>query len=110
MIFYVSCRPIKIENKMYSPKEHFKNCFVGLNVTFKLVANNLKTDGRWLYEINISDNYTQAERDTFKAVMLEGLQLFSVHEKTLASAETLAELLTDRAWTINGAVIEIVPL
>jgi hypothetical protein len=60
--------------------------FRGLPVTWKCIANGTTDDGRWLYEI---------ETDTIEhqEVILEGLQMWGVHLKTLTSAKELAEKL-----------------
>lgn len=107
MKFYVSIRPLRIENRLYSPKEHLKHNFKGLDIGFNLVAINQEIDGRWLYEITISDSYTEQEITDYKAVILEGLQVFGVHEKTLTSAKALAEILTDKTWDIVDDHIEV---
>lgn len=101
MIFYVSCRPIKIDNRLHTPKEHFKSSFTGINFTFKLVTFNRNIDGRFLYQITLSNEYTEQEKEEFKTVILEGLALFSGHEKSLQSAKELAERLSDQDWEIS---------
>ena len=108
MTFYVSVRGFPFGNKMVTPKELFKKCFVGINFTSKLIAENRNSDGRMLYEIEIDAGYTQQEKDDFKVMFLEALTMFSVHEKpTLQSAEELAELLTGVSWVQNGDKIEL---
>ena len=102
MTFYVSLRALQMGNKMVTPKEFFKKGFVGINFTSKMVAENRGSDGRLLYEIEIDAGYTQQEKDDYKAMFLEALTMFSVHEKTLQSAEDLAELLTGKDFSQSG--------
>lgn len=93
MVFYVSARPIKVDNRLISPKEQLKYGFMGMDITFKNIAQGISTDGRWLYEIECVDSVAQE-------VILEGLQAWSCHLKTLESAKTLAEILTSVSWEI----------
>lgn len=87
---------------LITPKEHFKTSFTGINFSFELVAFDRNVDGRFLYELNVSDEYTEEEKTNYKAVILEGLQLFSGHEKSLQSAKELAEKLTNKVWVISN--------
>lgn len=106
--FYVSCRPIQLNNVLYDPSSQLKEGFKGLDLEFKFLASNRSADGRYLFEIIIGKNsaYSNQECLDFKAIVLEGLQAWSVHEKSLQSAKELAELLTGLAWNIVGDHIE----
>ena len=94
MIFYVSVRPIRIETRLLSPKEHFKYGYQGMNVSFNCLSAGTENDGRWLYEVGCDDV-------TAQEVILEGLQMWGVHLKTLESAKVLAEKLTGLEWIIE---------
>ena len=101
--FYVSTRPIMIEGtRLLSPKLHLGNGFKGIPVVFKCIGNGHAEDGRWLYEI---------ETDTLEHqdIILEGLQMWGAHLKTLDSAKALADKLTGIVWTINTTRGKIIP-
>lgn len=90
MIFYVSIRPITVDGKrLLTPKYMLNDGFRGIPITWKCLASNIKDDGRYLYEI---------ETDTLEhqEVILEGLQLWAAHLKTLKSTEILAKKLLNR--------------
>lgn len=74
---------------MLTPKQMLNSGFRGIFLKWKCVANGIQDDGRWLYEIETD---TQEHRD----VVLEGLQAWGVHLKTLNSAKELVEKLTKR--------------
>ena len=89
-IFYVSVRPITFDGKRnVSPKYMLNNGFKGMTVNWKCVVPGANDDGRWMYEI---------ETDTLEhqEVVVEGLQMWGAHLKTLESAKLLAEKLTGR--------------
>ena len=87
MIFYVSIRPINLDGKrLLTPKYMLNTGFRGLSITWKCIANGNNDDGRWLYEI-------EADTREYAEVILEGLQLWGAHLKTIESAKALAEKL-----------------
>lgn len=90
MIFYISIRPINLDGKrLLSPKYMLNNGFRNLPLSWECICSGTETDGRWLYEIETD---TLEHRD----VILEGLQMWGVHLKTLKSAKVLAEKLLNR--------------
>ena len=101
--FYVSIRPIKIEGtRLLSPKEHLKNCFLGIPLTFSCIGSGHPNDSRWLYEIETD---TIEHRD----VILEGLRMWGVHLKSLDSAKRLVERLTNIVWGVDTVVEKLIP-
>jgi len=60
--------------------------FRGMPIAGKCIACWNNDDGRWLYEIEVGTK-------EHKEVILEGLQLWGVHLKTLESAKVLAQKL-----------------
>lgn len=106
MRFYISCRPLRMGTILLTPKEQLKHGFKGLNFSFDLVASNHLHDGRFLYEVIISEEYPLEQKQEIKTVILEGLQVFGVHEKSLQSAKELAETLTEKDYRINNDKIE----
>lgn len=103
--FYVSLRPIKIGSVFLTGHEHIQHSFKGLDVACKVLASDFNKDGRILCEVVIGSNssYTDQECQDYKAILMEGLQLFSVHEKSLSSAQSLAETLTEKSWSNDGS-------
>lgn len=102
--FYVSLRPIKIGTSLITGNEHIVHSFKGLDISHKVVASDFNLDGRMLYEFNIGSNsdYSPQQCADYKAILLEGLQLFSCHEKTLDSALALAKSITQvDTWEIS---------
>lgn len=73
------------------------------------VASNPKVDGRWLYEICLCEDYTDAEADEFKEEIKEGLAAFGAHLQSTAAAQALAERITGQEFVINGECIEPPP-
>ena len=101
--FYVSTRPIMIEGtRLLSPKHQLARGFKDIPLSFKCLGSGHSTDGRWLYEIETD---TLEHRD----VILEGLQMWGAHLKTLDSAKALADKLTGVVWTINTTRGKIIP-
>lgn len=101
-IFYVSIRPININGKrLLTPKYMLNDGFPGVPLTWQCVGGKTKTDGRYLYKI-ITDSIEH------RGVILEGLQMWGVHLKTLSSAKVLLEKLTGRKdLFIKDGIIEI---
>ena len=93
MIFHVSTRPLRVGNNLISPKESLKYAFGSLCITFNCLTQGTSEDGRWLYEIECDDQVT-------KDVILEGLQAWACHEKTMEKAKELAETQTGVVWNI----------
>lgn len=110
MIFYVSCRPLRYRKEIISPKECLKNNFTGLDIKFNCLGFNFKLDGRWLYEIEISDNYNVDEQLEYKDIILEALQPFACHIKTLDSAKILIEKITNSQWEIINDKLKLIDL
>lgn len=108
MKFYVSARPLRYNKHLITPKETLNRGFTGLNVSNKLIAMNQNLDGRMLYLIEISDEYSEQQKQDYKEVILEALLPFAVHEKTLESAKSLAEILTEEQYKIENG--EIAPV
>lgn len=75
--------------KLLTPKETLNNGFRNIPLKWCCVSPGVEDDGRWLYEI---------ETDTleYQEVILEGLQMWGVHLKTLESAKLLLEKLSGR--------------
>lgn len=106
MIFYISCRPLYLGTILLTPKEQLKNGFKGLNFKHDLLAADHNKDGRFLYEIKISDEYNSEKQEEIKSVILEGLQVFGVHLKSSESAKELAESITNKEYTIESGKLE----
>lgn len=102
--FYVSTRVIQIGQYIYGPQEQLERGFKGLDIKYRIVDENRAVDGRALVEIIIGEDeeYTEEQCLEYKAIVLEGLQAWSVHEKSLESAQVLAEALSDSTWSIVG--------
>lgn len=85
-----------------TPKSHLNSGFKGIPLNWKCIGSGNNDDGRWLYEI---------ETDTLEhqEVILEGLQMWGVHLKTLDSAKALADKLTNQVWIINITAGKIIP-
>lgn len=95
MIFYVSIRPVNFDGKrLLSPKYMLNEGFKGIPIKWKSIANAISNDGRWLYEIETD---TIEHRD----VILEGLQMWGVHLKTLESAKIFVKKLLNIDVTIS---------
>lgn len=110
--FYVSTRPIKIDKYVYGPQDQLEEGFKGLDVQYTVVTQNRNLDGRELCSIVIGANssYTDQECQDYKAIILEGLQAWSVHEKTIESAQALAEKLDGVSYeVVNGLLKQVVP-
>jgi len=76
--------------------------FRGMPIAWKCIAGGNNDDGRWLYEIEVGTK-------EHKEVILEGLQLWGVHLKTLESAKVLAQkLLYSTDVSIKGDKLVIV--
>lgn len=75
--------------KLLTPKQMLNNGFRNIPLKWNCVFPGADDDGRWLYEI---------ETDTLEhqEVILEGLQAWGVHLKTLESAKLLLEKLSGR--------------
>jgi hypothetical protein len=102
MIFYISCRPLRVDNKLITPKEHLKYNFTGVDFTFKPVCWNAPVDGRILYEIDLNSSDT-----SIRDAIIEGLYMFGCHLKSsVSSAASLASLITGETWVVNGDKIE----
>ncbi len=106
MTFYLSCRPLRFRREIVSPKECLKYNFPEINFRSRCIAFNMKIDGRWLYEICLCQDYTDAEADEFKEEIKEGLAAFGAHLQSTASAQALAERITGQDFVINGDCIE----
>jgi hypothetical protein len=106
---YVTLRPIVMGKDLMLPNLHLENAFKGLDVKYDLIAMDRALDGRMLVKITIGEDssYTSQQLIDYEEVVLEGLQVFSCHKKTLASAEAFAEAITGASWQINGDVIEM---
>lgn len=106
---YVSIRPLVVGTELLMPDKHFKEGFKGLDIKASLVAENRTIDGRLLYEVLIGEDsgYTPEKCEEYKAIILEGLQAWSVHEKSLQSAKELAETLSRKSFEIKNEKIEI---
>lgn len=87
---------------MLSPKHHLNSGFKGLPLNWKCLCGGANDDGRWLYEIETD---TLEHRD----IILEGLQMWGAHLKTLDSAKALAEKLTNTIWSIDTVAGKIIP-
>lgn len=100
--FYISLRPIRLDEKLYYPHAHLDKGFAGLDIKHNLIAFNSDIDGRMLYEIKIGEDsdYSELQIANYKSAFIEGCALFSCHEKTLESAAALAEAITDCDWNI----------
>lgn len=95
MIFYISCRPLRIGKRIVSPKECLKYNFIGIKYSFRCLGFNHKIDGRWLYEIELDDSYTTEKTTELQAIFQEALMPFACHLKTLQSAKELAEKINE---------------
>lgn len=71
-------------------------------IEHRCIANGHSDDGRWLYEI-------KTDTPEHQEVILEGLQMWGVHLKTLASAKALADRLTNVVWTVDTVAGNILP-
>ena len=100
--FYASIRPIRLGKEILTPRDHFDSGFKGLDVKGINILDDLNVDGRMLYQIIIgqNSNYTNEQLSEYKEIVIEGLKLFSVHEKTTESAKILAELITGKQFSI----------
>lgn len=107
MTFYFSCRPFVIDRRLITPKYQFENGFKGLNIEFKNICSGNIADSRWLYQCNVSDEYTESDQIEIKNVVLEALSAWGIHEKSLDSAAELAQKLTGVKWKIKKNEIEI---
>lgn len=105
LVFYVSTRSIRIGDYLYGPDQQLERGFQGLDITYKLMSEDRTIDGRKLCEITVGANssYTDQQCSDYKAIILEGLQAWSAHEKTLDSAKALADKLDGVSYDIvNG--------
>lgn len=106
MTFYVSVRPLIIDNKMISPKRHFLVNFKGINFTFEQLAFSPGQDGRMLYEINLSNEYSTQQANEYLEVMVDSLAVFNGKLKTIDKAKELADLISTRVWEIKNGKIK----
>lgn len=102
--FYVSTRAVKIDQYIYGPQDQLSSGFKGLDIGYKIICENRSIDGRSVCEITIGANsqYSDQQKLDYKNIVLEGLAMWSVHEKTLESAKSLAELISGTSWVIEG--------
>lgn len=102
--YYISLRPIRLDEKLFYPSAHFEFGFKGLDIKSRLVAYNSDVDGRMLYEIKIGEesDYSEQQITDYKGIIAEGFALFSYHEKTAVSAAALAETITGCDWNVVG--------
>jgi len=90
MFFYVSVRPVNTNGKrLLLPTYALRDNFPGLILSWKCIASSTKTDGRWLYEIEV-------ESIEHRDIILEGLQMWGCHLKSEQSTVELSEILTNR--------------
>ena len=76
---------------------------------WRCVGFNMKIDGRWLFEICLCEDYTDAEADEFKEEIKEGLGGFGAHLQSTAAAQALAGRITGQDFVINGESLELPP-
>jgi hypothetical protein len=102
--FYISCRPIYYKNEVISPNDQLHKGFKGIDLKSLCMVEDRTQDGRMLYEIKIGENssYTDQQCSDYKDIILEGLQVFGVHLKTVTSAKALAEQISGNQYTISG--------
>lgn len=111
-IFYVSCRPIRIEEKLLTPRDHISGGFVGLDIIGQVLAEDRHIDGRMVYEIIIGKDsqYTDQQCSDYQAIVLEGLAAFGVHLKTIESAQMLIEQICGVEFPIvEGRIVPPAP-
>lgn len=96
MTSYITCRPLIYRKEIISPKECLKNNFPELNFEFRCIASNKKIDGRWLYEIEINDDYSKEEKGEVLNSIITGLQAFGATKETLTFSKTLIDKLTNK--------------
>lgn len=90
IIFYISIRPITFDGKrLLTPKYMLEDGFRGIPIEWQCISNGIEDDSRWVYEI-ITDTIEHQD------VILEGLQMWGVHLKTIESAEILVCKLSKR--------------
>lgn len=107
--FYVSVRPIQLGKELLEPYDQLKYGFKGLDISHKLFSCDRSKDGRYLLEIVIGKNSQYSNQDCldYKAIILEGLQAWSCHEKSAQSACDLAHDLSGATWEVADDNVSI---
>lgn len=92
---YLTVRPLRWEERWITPKHLLADSFTGMALTFKQLVWAREIDGRMLLEL-------VADTDEHLDAVVEALNWYGKHQKTLGSAKAFAELITGQAWALSG--------
>jgi len=96
---YFTYRLHPTANGWYTPDRIMEKCFVGMDFTYQLeIVTNNEIDGRRLGWVE-SDDVDKID------ALLEMLQMFGIHKKTVESAQAFIKYLVNIDVTIDNEKI-----
>lgn len=86
MLTYFTFRPLRIGSELLHPQGLLTSGFTGLEITYDVIWWDQNIDGRILASFEFPDDPDPSRTSDIRASILEALQAFGAHEKSIISA------------------------